>query len=409
MTVVLVSKDVAANMRPSALRRAALRDACIAWLAHEAAVAGVMVLSVRIGVAGAALVHARVIQPPVTLRDLLAIWLGWGDAGSYAQVAAHGYTSPTLLPYYPLLPLLERALSPLTGGDARAAGFAIANLAALPALYLLRSLAERETNDRRLARLALVLAAFTPFAFFMALGYTESLFLLLSLAAIATARDKRWLAAGIFAGLATLTRATGLLLVVPILIEAGEASGWRFPGWRTLVGPLVAAALPALAQLGFWLYQAAAYGTPLAAAVAARTNYSRWLDWPWYGPLVGLAVVARHADPWPTARALLELATVACALACAVALARRRLLRMPSSYIAYGWAVLVFTLAIPIHGATTNAQYSLPRYLLVDFPLYLAPAALCARNRWVRLAVVAGSMIVGLLLALLQTAAFAIA
>ncbi|MGZ3681818.1 MAG: hypothetical protein ACXVDI_24925 [Ktedonobacterales bacterium] len=93
------------------------------------------------------------------------------------------------------------------------------------------------------------------------------------------------------------------------------------------------------------------------------------------------------------------------ALVWAVATGRR----LPLSYVMYGWAVLVFALVLPLHGADRNALYSLPRYLLVDFPICLAIAMLCARRLHMRAALSAGSIIACLLLTLLQTAAFAIA
>lgn len=56
MTSVAMSTAVAESAQAAAARRVALRDAFIAWLAHEAHVVSVMALSVQMGVAGAALV-----------------------------------------------------------------------------------------------------------------------------------------------------------------------------------------------------------------------------------------------------------------------------------------------------------------------------------------------------------------
>lgn len=393
----------------STAHRDAVRDSLCAWLAHEALVALAMALSMYMGMAGVGLVHAHLLRPPVTLSDLLNFWIGWGDAGSYAQLATHGYGQPEVAAYYPLLPLLERIVSPLTGGDAALAGFFIANVSALPAFYLLRTLAEAETDDRRVARVALALAAFAPFGFFLAMGYTESLFLLLSLGVFWAARKRRWGITGLCATLAVLTRATGLLLLLPIAIEAADAMRWRFTWGKALARPVMALALPVIVLLAFWVFEAQVYGVPFVAAHFERTYYARWLDWPWYGPAAGVAFVARHLDPWPTALAALELITLIAALAGCIALVKARCPRLPLSYVAYGWAVLVFTLVLPVHGADTDALYSLPRYLLVDFPIYLAIAMLSAHRRTARFAIIAGSAIACLLLALLQTAAFAIA
>lgn len=390
-------------------RREALRDSLYAWLAHEVLVALVMVLSVRVGVAGAGLVHAHLLRPPVTWSDLLHVWMGWGDAGAYAQLATRGYGQAALAPYFPLLPLLDHILSTLIGGDAAAAGLVIANVSALPAFYLLRSLAESETGDRHIARITLILAAFSPFGFFLTMGYTESLFLLLSLGVFRAARDRHWIVAGSCAALAVLTRATGVLLLLPIAISVAETMSWRFTRWKPLARPLIALALPIVALLAFWIFEAHMYGMPLAASHYERTYYARWLDWPWYGPGVDVALVVRHLDLWPTVLATLELLTLIAALVGCIALVTVRSPRLPLSYVVYGWAVLVLTLVLPVHGADSDALYSLPRYLLIDFPICLAIAMLCSRRRNAHVVVIAGSIIACLQLALLQTAAFAIA
>ncbi|MGZ3664131.1 MAG: mannosyltransferase family protein [Ktedonobacterales bacterium] len=411
MTSLATVADTAKGGSHSVARRAAFRDALYAWLAHEVLVVIAMALSVRIGMAGAGLVHAHLLRSPVTLSDLLQFWLGWGDAGSYAQIATHGYGQPALAPYYPLLPLLERMLSPLTGGNAQIAGFAIANISALPAFYFLRSLVERETGDRQVAHVAVILAAFAPFSFFFAMGYTESLFLLLSLGVFRAAREQRWLAAGFWAALAALTRPTGVLLLLPIAIEAAERMHWRVTGWKPLVRPLIALALPVGVILAFWAFEAHVYGMPAVAAHFERTYYARWLDWPWYGPGAEVGIVVRRLDVWPIAVAVLDLVTLLVALAGCIALVRAMATgrRLPLSYVMYGWVVLAFALVLPLHGADKNALYSLPRYLLVDFPLCLAIAMICARRLHTRAAVSAGAIIACLLLTLLQTAAFAIA
>ena len=73
--------------------------------------------------------------------------------------------------------------------------------------------------------------AIGPLSFFLQAVYTESLFLLLSLACFVFAREGRWRLAGFMGLLATLTRSTGVLLLIPMVVlllraarlEAAEA------------------------------------------------------------------------------------------------------------------------------------------------------------------------------------------
>jgi len=58
-----------------------------------------------------------------------------------------------------------------------------------------------------------------PASFYFIAGYSESLFLTLSLTVIILSRRRQWIWAGIFAALATLSRVQGILLTVPIFVE----------------------------------------------------------------------------------------------------------------------------------------------------------------------------------------------
>jgi len=69
-----------------------------------------------------------------------------------------------------------------------------------------------------LARLAVLLTAFAPMAFFFSAVYTESLYLALSLGVFWFARHGRWMWVGVLGALAAATRSTGVLLLLPVLV-----------------------------------------------------------------------------------------------------------------------------------------------------------------------------------------------
>lgn len=140
---------------------AAWRDALLAWLAQHALIAGCFALGIRYG--------SHVKDVPTAWRILL---VGW-DGKDIAAVAAHGYVAPRDAAFYPLYPLLEHLTAPLFAGHFALAGWAIASLSALGAFGMLRILVEAETGDQSTARYALFFAAFSPFAVFLGLAYTE--------------------------------------------------------------------------------------------------------------------------------------------------------------------------------------------------------------------------------------------
>lgn len=226
-------------------------------------------------------------QPPAarhTLRDLPARF----DANWYAGIAAHGYDWQNRfdrqqnVAFFPALPLAMRAVGVFTGAydrrvpfERRIVRFAwaglLVSLAAfgLAAWYLGR-VAQDLLGDARAGAAALLLAAY-PFAAFYSAAYTESLFLLASVAAWWHLRRAEWLRAGAWALLAGLTRPNGFLLSIPLgLVALGVRDGARAAGSRSApadraghdvpktgrVWALAVAAMPAAGMLLFttWLY-----------------------------------------------------------------------------------------------------------------------------------------------------------
>jgi Gpi18-like mannosyltransferase len=86
------------------------------------------------------------------------------------------------------------------------------------ALYFFYKLIILDWKEK-IAKRSILYLLFFPTAFFFSMFYTESLFLFLILASFFFARSKKWLLAGIFGGLATVTRLTGIFLLPAFLTE----------------------------------------------------------------------------------------------------------------------------------------------------------------------------------------------
>ncbi|MDQ4041585.1 MAG: hypothetical protein M3141_07515, partial [Actinomycetota bacterium] len=98
------------------------------------------------------------------------------DSNWYVDLASHGYRHEAVEPaFFPLYPLLMRALGELTGSVV-VAGLAISLVAFAVALVLLGRLAELEIGPGAARRVA-PLVAFFPAALFFSAVYTEALFL----------------------------------------------------------------------------------------------------------------------------------------------------------------------------------------------------------------------------------------
>ena len=197
------------------------------------------------------------------LAETFAAW----DSGWYFDIAQRGYywnpQGQSSIAFFPLYPLLMRALAwPFGGGDRALwlAGIALSYGCLFLGLAVLHRLSQRVLGDREAARRTVLYVAVFPFAYFFTQVYTESLFLLTSVSAVAAAFSSRWGWAGLFGGLAALTRPNGILVAVPL--------GLLALGGRPGPGELARRALGlALVPLGLALYCAFAYqlsGDPLA-------------------------------------------------------------------------------------------------------------------------------------------------
>lgn len=149
--------------------------------------------------------------------------LGW-DAERYLEIATFGYASlPRIeLRFFPLLPLLARAFDPLLPGQEGTALLFVANASALALGALLHHVALEETGDGRLARGAVWIASVMPAPFVFVWGYSESLWAGLSLGSLYLARRQWWWWSAALAAAAGLVRPVGILVALPLVIEAAR-------------------------------------------------------------------------------------------------------------------------------------------------------------------------------------------
>jgi hypothetical protein len=171
------------------------------------------------------------------------VWARW-DSVWFLRIAVHGYVSPSHAdaPFYPLYPAAIAGLGRVFGNHFVVAGIVISLAASLGAFFLLHRIAEERLGADNARRAVLYLAVF-PMSLFLIAVYSESLFLLLSLAAFVLAERRRWVAAWVTVGLAMLTRAAGFALLPPLLLLAWKSEERR----RAIAGVVIPLA-------GFSLY-----------------------------------------------------------------------------------------------------------------------------------------------------------
>ena len=253
--------------------RAAILDRRTPWAA-AAFDALVAVLTVHLLPKGTAFL-AHVLFPaarprpfpmPFEAAKFAETFAAW-DSGWYFDIAQRGYywsaSGQSSIAFFPLYPMLMRALAwPFGGGDRAIwiAGIALSYACLFLGLAVLHRLTAKTFGDRETARRTLLYIAVFPFAYFFTQVYTESLFLLTSVSAVAAAVASRWGWAGLFGALAALTRPNGILIALPLGLLA-------LAGRPRLAELMRRAAALALVPLGFGAFCAYAFrltGDPLA-------------------------------------------------------------------------------------------------------------------------------------------------
>ncbi len=202
----------------------------------------------------------------------LASWVRW-DAWWYLNVAERGYWfdpyGQSNVAFFPLFPLLVRAVSAVTGHRVIAA-LLVANVAAVAGVVVLWRWTREALGEATADRAVRWLLVF-PFGFFLHTGYAESLYFALTALAFLAAGRGRWGWAGLWGGLAAATRPLGVLLF-PALAWAwwrrGPAASWRGAASGAAL-LLVPAGLGAYAGY-LWL----TFGTPLAFWHAHAAGWS---------------------------------------------------------------------------------------------------------------------------------------
>ncbi|MBK9053076.1 MAG: hypothetical protein IPL78_19850 [Chloroflexi bacterium] len=298
------------------------------------------------------------------------------DTGFFVSIAEEGYIASGVqfpnVPFFPLLPLMMRLLTPLVG-DAVVAGLLITNLALLGATILFYLLVEREWGEGVANRAVWYFLIF-PTAFFGTALYSESLFLFCAIGALYLARRGYWESAALLGFAAALTRLMGVTVAALLVLEWWQQ--WRQSGQRPSWLGLVAGAAPVAGTLSYMFYLQRAFGDPLIFAHASAEAWGRTPQ----SPLDAISwLFTRPAQGWSAAffsgqlplNDWLDFGFVLLFLVFALILLYRR-----------RWGEGLFVLAGVIIPFSSGLLMSQRRYMWVLFPVFILLAR-WGENPWV--------------------------
>jgi len=329
---------------------------------------------------------------------LLAHW----DSAYFLGIARDGYFGAGSLPswpaFFPGYPLAARGVGLLldpSGPDDTAllAGLLlVAALGGLVAAILLWRLAE-ESAGPRAALLATALVFAGPYSLFLAASYSESLFLAFAVLAWWFGRHRLWWAAGAAAALASSVRATGVFLVVALVVMY---LGERHRRGMRLVGVDVVGPLLGLAGVGaYFAYLFANTGSLTVWVHAQSLGWNRVIQWPWL-TFYQTAGRVLFASTWDRrVQYGLDILFAALIIVAIVWLARRR-----------DWPAVALVGLTALSLMTSFSYLSLARNSATLFPIALALVTLRGPARGNRLLGVI--FIAGLVLLIFNTHQFAL-
>jgi hypothetical protein len=361
------------------------------------------------------------------LGNLLAAPVARWDAAWYLVIARYGYRpdlgvfTSSRTAFFPLYPLGLSAIAHL-GVPPVLAGVLLSIAALALALYGIHRLTtlelarvregqdsarhEDSTRPVEVARLAVLLTAFAPMAFYFSAVYSESLYLALSVGVFLCARQGRWAWVGVLGALAAATRSAGVVLLLPALMlylygpredrapDFLAVARWR-PAYRLRRDVLWLGLVPA--GLGIYMTYLALSGGDALMPFHAQDVWSRHFAGPYGGVWDGVKAAfqgarqllsfQRHHVYFPAAGGsplidaghnLMLLAFLIAAVPALIGVLRM----LPLAYGVYVIAALALPLSYPV---ASQPLMSLPRFLVVLFPLSIWLAAWLAAHPRVRM------------------------
>ncbi|WP_199428812.1 hypothetical protein [Qaidamihabitans albus] len=300
-------------------------------------------------------------------QSLLGLLGGKYDSVWYLQIIDHGYdqgeSAQSNMAFFPLYPMLARALAVVTPLGSMGAALVLAwtaGIAAAWGLYVLGT----HLHDRRTGIVLAILWGALPHAIVESMAYTESLFTALAVWALYAVLTERWLVAGVLALLGGLSRPTATALIAVVCLAALVAVVRRPSGWRPWVALAIAPAgwVGYIAWVGYrmdrvdgWFY----------------IEHEGW-NTGWDGGQYTLDFARRVL----TTESHLDFYVVTFILVLALALWVHSILqRQPWPLLLYSALLLVTTIG---GSGMYNAK---ARFLLVAIPLLLPVATALARTR----------------------------
>jgi Gpi18-like mannosyltransferase len=303
--------------------------------------------------------------------DIISLWNRW-DAPHYIDIAKNGYTNVGerrfFIVFMPLYPFLIRLLATFIG-NYEASALLISNLASIFACFYLYKLAKIDYSHNTALKSVFYFSIF-PTAYFLIVGYTESLFLLLTIGCFYYARKAKWLSAGVLGMLASATRITGLVLLPSLLYEYFSQNSK--PGSMSIKDVFYLGMI-SFGFISYLVLNYVVFENAFAFLEIQREHWFKHLVPPWDGLLGALGSIF-WSDP--AGKALIGMSEVVFGLFGLFCIVYALVIKLRPSYAVY---MLLTWLVV----TSTSYWLSIPRYMLSMFPIFIVFAIIGdKREEW---------------------------
>jgi Gpi18-like mannosyltransferase len=315
------------------------------------------------------------LDPIQLLMNQFAKW----DSPHYTYLAQFGYTNvgdpANFIVFFPLYPFLVRLIT-INFAYVNLSGLIISNVSSTIAVIYLAKLVKLDYSDSVAKKTVLFLSVF-PTAYFLSAVFTEGLFLGLVVASLYYARSGKMALAGFIGMLASLTRIAGLILLPALAVEYFHQKGWKI---KALDLRFLWIILPALGFLVYLIINFQVTGNFFAFLEIERVHWFQTIN-----PLNGLAgaVYFPSHSSFPDSITI-GYSQVIFALFGLIMIVVGYKLKLRASYQVYmfcSWGLAV----------STGFWISVPRYVLMMFPMFIA-LALISKKKAVTTAIVTVSL-----------------
>lgn len=277
----------------------------------------------------------------------LANW----DGRHFLDIAKNGYTQNIQYAFFPLYPSLISFIAKFLNNNYLLAGSLINLISSFGVIYYFIKLLEK--YEAKLKLKVLLYFLIFPTSFYLLAIYSEATFLLFTLMSFYFANNKKFYLSALFVSLTLITRISGAAVFAAFAYEVYKSK-------KSLKEKIILLLLSLSGMAGYCVYLYLATGNPFYFLISELT-WDRSITLPGLNIFAAVEYLARFGIKPESYSIFFDLIFTVFGLGIAFKVWKNLKLK----YSIYTWISLLLPL-------TTALLLSMPRFILVIFPLFIA-------------------------------------